>query len=110
MNLHAEIMNIQITVDRSGWLPVEKNGYAHGHRDARHVAAELSLKAEAYIEILEDHLLESIGAMLGGNLTRESDMGKSILEALKQKASSSIDEHMQQYCGERRYEMENKIN
>jgi hypothetical protein len=53
MNLHQEIMNIQITVDRSGWLPVEKNGYAHGHSDARHAAAELSLKAEARIEELE---------------------------------------------------------
>ena len=84
MNLHNEIMNI----------PTIKGTYADeycyklGHRDARHAAAELSLKAEVYIEILEDHLLESIGAMLGGNLTRESDMGKSILDALKQKASN----------------------
>jgi hypothetical protein len=56
MNLHNEIMNIPITVDRTNWLPLEKNGYAHGHRDARHAAAELSLKAEARIELLETAL------------------------------------------------------
>lgn len=56
MNLHQEIMNIPISVDRTNWLPLEKNGYAHGHRDARHAAAELSLKAEARIEELEEEL------------------------------------------------------
>lgn len=56
MKLYQEIMNIQITVDRSGWLPLEKNGYAHGHRDACHAAAELSLKAETRIEELEEAL------------------------------------------------------
>lgn len=56
MNLHSEIMNIPISVDRTNWLPLEKNGYAYGHRDARHSAAELSLKAEARIEGLEDDL------------------------------------------------------
>lgn len=50
MNLHNQIMNIQITVDCSGWLPLEKNGYAHGHRDARHAGAELSLKYESVLE------------------------------------------------------------
>lgn len=56
MNLHSLIMNIPIRVDRTNWLPLEKNGYAHGHRDARHSAAELSLKAEARIEELEEML------------------------------------------------------
>lgn len=56
MNLHNQIMNIPISVDRTNWLPLEKNGYAYGHRDARHSAAELSLKAEARIEELEEAL------------------------------------------------------
>jgi hypothetical protein len=52
MNLHQEIMNI----------PTIKGTYADeycyklGHRDARHAAAELSLKAEARIEELEEEL------------------------------------------------------
>lgn len=56
MNLHSDIMNIPISVNRTNWLPLEKNGYAHGHRDARQAAAELSLKAEARIEELEEML------------------------------------------------------
>lgn len=56
MDLHAEIMNISVTVDRTGWLPLEKNAYVHGHRDARHAAAELALKAQARIEELEEAL------------------------------------------------------
>lgn len=66
MNLHNEIMNIRVDtkikendytdvdgcVD-SGWI-----SYKEGHRDARHAAAELSLKAEARIEELETVLKE----------------------------------------------------
>lgn len=63
MNLYNLIMNIQISIDQSGWLPLEKNGYAHGHRDARHSAAELSLKAEARIEELESTLQKLLFAI-----------------------------------------------
>lgn len=94
MNLHNEIMNIPVphSVTHNLEHPDCKDmfsaySYKIGHRDARHAAAELSLKAEAYIEILEDLLLESIGAMLGGNLTRESEMAKDILKALKEKVN-----------------------
>lgn len=48
MSLHSEIMNIQGKYDQFE--------YKIGHRDARHAAAELSLKYEALIEKLLDAL------------------------------------------------------
>lgn len=61
MNLHSEIMNIPVDQDKR--LEAVKNAgasaYTCGHRDARHVAAELSLKAESRIEGLEEELKES---------------------------------------------------
>lgn len=58
MNLHSDIMNIQIDEeDLKANLPKASfAAYKVGHRDARHAAAELSLKAEARIEELEDML------------------------------------------------------
>ncbi|ATN92923.1 hypothetical protein QGX11_gp160 [Pseudomonas phage PPSC2] len=54
MSLHNEIMNLECCV------PTECNDtkmpYKIGHRDARHAAAELSLKYEALIERLLDAL------------------------------------------------------
>jgi hypothetical protein len=54
MNLHSEIMNIPCETGLSNHA--ERLAYKTGHRDARHVAAELSLKAEARIEELEEML------------------------------------------------------
>lgn len=58
MNLHSEIMNIPVDQDKR--LEAVKNAgasaYTCGPRDARHAAAELSLKAEARIEELEEML------------------------------------------------------
>ncbi len=57
MNLHNEIMNIPVTITmaelglRQDLLP-----YTIGHRDARHAAAELALKADAEIESLRAQL------------------------------------------------------
>jgi hypothetical protein len=58
MNLHSDIMNIQIDEeDLKANLPKASfAAYKVGHRDARHAAAELSLKAEARIEELENIL------------------------------------------------------
>lgn len=54
MNLHNEIMNIQIDrtrmMDQLNFVSDYNTAYKLGHRDARHVAAELSLKAEAKLE------------------------------------------------------------
>ena len=63
MNLHNEVMNIPVpkSVIHNLEHPDCKDmfsahSYKIGHRDARHAAAELSLKAEARIEELEDML------------------------------------------------------
>lgn len=58
MNLHNEIMNLQIN-EKTVWYKYGTDGsyaYKEGHRDARHSAAELSLKAEARIKELENAL------------------------------------------------------
>lgn len=58
MNLHNQIMNIQVD-EKTIWHKYGTDGayaYKEGHRDARHAAAELSLKAEARIEELESIL------------------------------------------------------
>ena len=64
MNLHNEIINIQIPDEVRDHCTHKDapNGlqsafaYKLGHRDARHAAAELSLKAQARIEELEQAL------------------------------------------------------
>jgi len=57
MNLHNKIMNIPIANDFDyADFPNKVYAYKSGHRDARHAAAELSLKSEARIEELEDAL------------------------------------------------------
>lgn len=57
MNLHNEIMNIPVPSNVDYSSPATKViAYKFGHRDARHAAAELSLKAEARIGELEDML------------------------------------------------------
>lgn len=59
MNLHNDIMNIPVNIildGPEGVGNVSQNlytAYKEGHRDARHAAAELSLKVEARIEELE---------------------------------------------------------
>lgn len=58
MNLHQEIMNIPCDKIKLNDVKTYSTSvimaYKEGHRDARHAAAELSLKAEARIEELED--------------------------------------------------------
>lgn len=65
MNLHNDIMNIPVphSVTHNLEHPDCKDmfsahSYKIGHRDARHAGAELSLKAEARIEELEEALKE----------------------------------------------------
>lgn len=79
MNLHNEIMNIPTGQLQEMVALEEKNlilVYRMGHRDARHAAAELSLKAEARIEELENSLkwvLEGFKSILGGKAVRDAD-------------------------------------
>jgi hypothetical protein len=65
MNLHNEIMNIPAMVPTEALVDGKSFAYKIGHRDARHAAAELSLKAEARIEELE-LLLAQARAMVNG--------------------------------------------
>ena len=52
MSQHNEIMNLPTKHDHRN----DAIAYKEGHRDARHAAAELSLKYEGYIELLESEL------------------------------------------------------
>lgn len=60
MNLHNDIMNIAVDEKEIQSRFYEEKwemvAYKLGHRDARHAAAELSLKADARIEELESVL------------------------------------------------------
>ena len=51
MDLHGQIMNLTIPIG-TGFAPGTSgdDGYRMGHRDARHAAAELALKADAKFE------------------------------------------------------------
>ena len=55
MDLHNLIMNIRVDEQNLFYKYGNESLYAYkeGHRDARHSAAELSLKADARIEDLE---------------------------------------------------------
>lgn len=46
MNLHGQIMNIPADASKAG-TDDPRMAYLHGHRDARHAAAELANKADA---------------------------------------------------------------
>lgn len=71
MNLHNETMNIQIPDEVRDHCTHKDspNGlqsafaYKLGHRDARHTAAELSLKADARIEELESIIQGTIDCL-----------------------------------------------
>lgn len=56
MSLHNEIMNIQDKAAENNYQHSHATAYKIGHRDARHAAAELSLKYENLIERLLEAL------------------------------------------------------
>lgn len=58
MDLHSEIMNISVNSDTISSEVGNPRDYRLGHRDARHAAAELALKADARIKELEAVLKE----------------------------------------------------
>lgn len=83
MDLYSEIMNIE--VDTKKIVPREVSSVGHhaykeGHRDARHSAAELSLKAEARIEELESLLWSVVNDSGFRNL--DESMQQMIMEEL----------------------------
>lgn len=59
MSYHDEMMNIP-AIGLAAGTPIEaRTTYKIGHRDARHAAAEIALKADARIELLERLLLQA---------------------------------------------------
>jgi hypothetical protein len=59
MSLHNDIMDIQEKrLDSQFPDGISRVMYKEGHRDARHAAAELAIKADARIEALEAALQE----------------------------------------------------
>ena len=57
MDLHGQIMNLP-TPDYAGLLATPDYAAKIGHRDARHAAAELAIKADACIKALRE-IIES---------------------------------------------------
>lgn len=67
MNYHNEMMNIQES-GRRELIACSGQGalsYKYGHRDARHAAAEIALKADTRIEELEQVLREVLPELRG---------------------------------------------
>jgi hypothetical protein len=61
MSLHDDIMRLPCEYNLD--IGDEFMGYKLGHRDARHAAAELALKADARIEELESALKMLLNAL-----------------------------------------------
>ena len=53
MDLHGQIMNLPADGATLDWANT-REAYLYGHRDARHAAAELALKADACVQALRD--------------------------------------------------------
>lgn len=98
MDLHAEIMNIQIDrvrmVDQLNLVSDYNTAYKLGHKDARHVAAELALKAQARIEELESKLRREEEEH--GNTINQRDQAEAYADML----SLAVGEHFRVDVGE----------
>jgi hypothetical protein len=57
MDLHGQIMNLPARLPSDCAKMATATAYKTGHRDARHAAAELALKADACVEALRDILM-----------------------------------------------------
>lgn len=98
MNLHNEIMNIPVDEKELQSRFYEEKweivAYKFGHRDARHAAAELSLKVEARIEELEKKLRREEEEH--GNTVNQRDQAEAYAHML----SVAIGEHFRVDVGE----------
>lgn len=54
MSLHDKILNIPCEVDKAK-KAINRIEYKNGHRDARHMAAELAIEYDNNVQYLEDH-------------------------------------------------------
>lgn len=76
MNLYNEIMNIRDDNSKHSFKYSYEAAYLCGFQDARHAAAELSLKVESRIEELESSLewvLQGFKSVLAGKSVRDAD-------------------------------------
>lgn len=95
MDLHAEIMNIQVMVHPSGFSSRSNYlDYKEGHRDARHDAAELALKAQARIDELVKKLRREEEEH--GNTINQRDQAEAYADML----SVAIGNHFRVDVGE----------
>ena len=76
--LHAKIMNLPCDDAHQNWANAPE-AYTHGHRDARHAAAELALKVDsqpvqpvdvAAYRLTESNVLDLIQWIRQGNVQR----------------------------------------
>ena len=78
MNLHGQVMNLQAK-------PYDGTDahthYCRGHKDARHAAAELAVKADAVVDAARAVLAWRVDTPLRGDL-RDNDSSRKALRAL----------------------------
>jgi uncharacterized protein (DUF2164 family) len=69
MNLHDTIMNLSEVRKADTFLDnMDHYFYREGHRDARHAAAEIVIKADERIEELESALCDILAAHANDNI------------------------------------------
>lgn len=79
MDLHGRIMNIEAkTPNDLG----EVDGIVHAHRDARHAAAELALKADTLADALRMYVAAGIGNST--DIAKQLDAHTAAMQALRE--------------------------
>jgi len=86
MNLHNEIMNINVGTVVADGFPHKLHAYKVGHRDALHAAAELSLKVDSYINSLEESLIRIVQTIEAGSWGHVGDAGQRLIATLRKEA------------------------
>jgi hypothetical protein len=92
-DLHAAIMTIPCDTtgysDQDGGI-TPKRAYMHGHRDARHAAAKLSLSADAELERVNTLLLDTEMSLKDAQDERDDALADA--ESWRQQADARIDD------------------
>lgn len=83
MNLHSKIMNLRSNATTpEGRFCARSNDYKEGHRDARHAAAELALKADALADALRLYVAAGIGHST--DIALQLDAHTAAMQALRE--------------------------
>lgn len=92
MNLHDKIMNIP-TDTAGSWYSVDQMGYKDGHRDARHVASEMAIKYDSFVDEVE-RMMKTIISMQAGSFSSDegssdelniiADLAEEMLDSIKE--------------------------